>query len=353
MNDQGFLQNTTEPKRARVAQKALKSWYLEHARPLPWREKPSLYGTWLSEVMLQQTRVETGIPKWHAFRERFPTVHSLALATEEEVMKAWEGLGYYRRARLLHKAAKAIHESGDFPNTHAGWIELPGIGPYTAAAIASIGLGEAVAAVDGNVQRVVARWGGIEQPVDSKPGAAKIQAIADAWLDLQNPGDHNQAVMELGALVCSPKKPACDNCPLTSTCDSADNASLWSRLPVKQPKKKPEAWNLTWHVATFLNHVAIEQRPETGIWAKMWAFSETPPPASFAEAGDLCSPVNHILTHKRITATFKHWQAPDLSTLRTHAKNHGGEVVTWTEFEQRARPRLLTKIWNELCLEKG
>tara|TARA_Y100001978_G_C23261143_1_gene231444 strand:+ start:92 stop:460 length:369 start_codon:yes stop_codon:yes gene_type:complete len=122
---------------------------------------------------------------------------------------------------------------------------------------------------------------------------------------------------------------------------------------VKQPKKKPEAWNLTWHVATFLNHVAIEQRPETGIWAKMWAFSETPPPDSFAEAGDLCSPVNHILTHKRITATFKHWQAPDLSTLRTHAKNHGGEVVTWTEFEQRARPRLLTKIWNELCLEKG
>ena len=348
MNDPGFLQKNTDQKRARAAQKALRTWYLQHARPLPWREEPSLYGTWLSEIMLQQTRVETGIPKWHAFRERFSDVQALALASEEEVMKAWEGLGYYRRARLLHKAATAIHEAGAFPDSHAGWLALPGIGPYTAAAIASIGLGEAVAAVDGNVQRVLSRWAGIEEPVDAKPGAARIQAVADAWLDTKHPGDHNQAVMELGALVCAPRNPACEACPVAGTCRAAGDPEMWSRLPVKTPKKKPQAWDLTWHVVTHGDHVAVVQRPATGVWATMWCFVEPSPPDTFAKVGDLCDPVSHILTHKRITATFTHWQAPHRDALETYAREHGGEVVSWAEFEGRARPRLLTKMWDAL-----
>ncbi len=348
MNDRGFLQKNTDQKRARLAQKGLRAWYLQHARPLPWREKPSLYGTWLSEIMLQQTRVETGIPKWHAFRERFPDVHTLALASEEQVMKSWEGLGYYRRARLLHKAAKAIHDMGDFPESHAGWLALPGIGPYTAAAIASIGLGEPVAAVDGNVQRVLSRWDGIEEPVDAKIGAARIQAAADALLDHDHPGDHNQAVMELGALVCAPRNPACETCPLSDTCNSAGDPVLWSRLPVKTPKKKPQAWNLTWHVVTHGDRVAVMQRPATGVWATMWCFPENPPPDTFAEVGELCDPVTHILTHKRITATFKHWQAPDAGALDAFAREEEGQALAWTEFEARARPRLLTKIWKAL-----
>ena len=157
--------------------------------------------------MLQQTRVDTGIPKWHAFRETFPTVCDLAMATEDEVLKAWEGLGYYRRAKLLHRAAQTIHASGRYPMSHKEWLDIPGVGPYTAAAIASIALGEAVAAVDGNVQRVVARWDAIDLAVDSKDGAKAIQSAADGWLDHDHPGDHNPAVMELGALICTPKQP--------------------------------------------------------------------------------------------------------------------------------------------------
>ncbi|MGB2469447.1 MAG: A/G-specific adenine glycosylase, partial [Flavobacteriales bacterium] len=198
MSKRGFLQKNWHQSDAERARQSLSTWYGSHARDLPWRLTPSLYGTWLSEIMLQQTRVDTGIPKWHLFLELFPTVHDLAQASEAEVMKAWEGLGYYRRARLLHKAAKVVAARGAFPGSREDWLALPGVGPYTSAAIASIGLGEAVAAVDGNVQRVMSRWGGVTEPVDGKLGAQAIQEVADAWLDHDRPGDHNQAVMELG-----------------------------------------------------------------------------------------------------------------------------------------------------------
>ena len=160
---------------------------------------------------------------------------------------------------------------------------LAGVGPYTSAAIASIGLGEAVAAVDGNVQRVMSRWAGVTEAVDSKQGAQAIQGLADAWLD-PIPGHHNQAVMELGALVCSPKQPRCADCPVRSSCASADNREMWSVLPHKTPKRKASRWDLTWHVAHHGNHVVAIQRPDTGVWATLWAFPEqaptgAPPPA--------------------------------------------------------------------------
>jgi len=353
MNDAGFLQNSTDEHRASDARNALRSWYLRHARPLPWREKPSLYGTWLSEIMLQQTRVDTGIPKWHAFQSTFPTVADLAQASEDDVMKAWEGLGYYRRAKLLHRAAKVIHEAGAFPSTHEDWLALPGIGPYTAAAIASIGLGEPVAAVDGNVQRVAARWNAMPLPVDAPQGAKAIQAIADAWLHHDHPGDHNQAVMEVGALVCSPKRPQCDACPLSTTCQSAHNEDLWSQLPVKKPKKKATAWDLTWHVVTHKGSVVAMKRPSEGVWANLWAFPELAPPASFAHAGSLLEPVTHILTHKRITCTFLHWQAPSLDAFQAFAEQNGGQAMTWTQFQTTARPRLLTKVWDDILAALG
>ena len=259
--------------------------------------------------MLQQTRVDTGIPKWHAF-STFPTVADLAQASEDDVMKAWEGLGYYRRARLLHRAAKVIHDAGAFPSTHADWLALPGIGPYTAAAIASIGLGEPVAAVDGNVQRVAARWNAMPLPVDAPQGAKVIQAIADAWLHHDHPGDHNQAVMEVGALVCSPKRPQCDDCPLSPTCQSAHNEDLWSQLPVKKPKKKATTWDLTWHVVTHKGSVVAMKRPSEGVWANLWAFPELPPDI-------LCScgvVVGTGHTHPHPQAHHVHlffiWQAP-------------------------------------------
>ena len=348
MNDEGFLGQNDIAARALEARRLLKAWYAHHARPLPWREMPSVYGTWLSEIMLQQTRVDTGIPKWHAFRETFPDVAALASASEEEVLKAWEGLGYYRRARLLHRAAQAIHDAGRYPETHADWLSLPGIGPYSAAAISSIAFGEPVAAVDGNVQRVASRWNGVTEAVDSKSGIRAIQAIADAWLDPDDPGRHNQAVMEIGALVCKPKAPECDRCPLASTCRSANNPELWGVLPVKQPKKKPQAWSLHWNVVTWGSKVVVVQRAEQGVWANMWVFPESAPSHNFTDLGQVGEPVKHILTHKRIEATFQRWQAPDESSLQAYAEAQGGLVMSWVEFGNRPRPRLLTKVWEEL-----
>jgi len=330
-----------------IARSGLKSWYSDHARDLPWRLAPSLYGTWLSEIMLQQTRVETGIPKWHLFMDLFPTVDDLSRASEDEVLKAWEGLGYYRRARYLHKAAKIVNETGEFPKSHAAWLTLPGVGPYTAAAIASIGLGEAVAAVDGNVQRVVARWAGISDPVDGKKGAKEVQEVADAWLDHNAPGNHNQAVMELGALVCAPRNPLCDRCPLSSSCVSAFQREMWGVLPTKKPKKKAIRWELTWHIARFQNFTVTIQRPETGVWAKLWAFPETPPSKDFHALGELMKPVTHLLTHRKIEATIQGWEAPDKDTMESFAAHVGGEVITWEELGQRAMPRLATKIFSD------
>ena len=338
----------TNLNNALVAQAGLRTWYSDHARKLPWRLTPSLYGTWLSEILLQQTQVGTGLPKWHLFLERFPTVGHLARASESDVLKAWEGLGYYRRATLLHKAARAIEVAGEFPMSYDAWLKLPGVGPYTAAAIASIGLGEAVAAVDGNVQRVVARWAGITDPVDGKTGAQAVQKVADAWLDHDAPGNHNQAVMELGALVCKPRNPSCMLCPISSHCASANSPDMWGVLPAKKLKKKVQRWALTWHIARFEKDIVVSQRPESGVWAKMWAFPETPPSAEFHPLGEVMKPIIHLLTHRRIEATFQGWKAPNKAAIESFAIEVGGEVMTWEELEKRAMPRLITKIFDDL-----
>jgi A/G-specific adenine glycosylase len=348
MNKRGFLQKNWRQTDAERARRSLAAWYNSHARDLPWRLTPSLYGTWLSEIMLQQTRVDTGIPKWHLFQELFPTVNDLAQASEAEVMKAWEGLGYYRRARLLHKAAKVIASQGRFPNNREGWLALPGVGPYTSAAIASIGLGEPVAAVDGNVQRVMSRWAGVTAPVDSKPGAQIIQEVADDWLDPDRPGDHNQAVMELGALVCSPKHPRCIECPARSTCASADSPDMWSVLPNKTPKRKAARWELAWHVAHHGNQVVAIQRPDTGVWATLWAFPEQAPTSPTAPSRTLIPEVVHVLTHKRIHARMEGTAMSSAEALHAWAKEVNGVVMTWEECEAKAWPRLATKVWPQL-----
>lgn len=348
MNKRGFLQKNWRQTDAERARRSLAAWYNSHARDLPWRLTPSLYGTWLSEIMLQQTRVDTGIPKWHLFQELFPTVNDLAQASEAEVMKAWEGLGYYRRARLLHKAAKVIASQGRFPDNRQGWLDLPGVGPYTSAAIASIGLGESVAAVDGNVQRVMSRWAGVTAPVDSKPGAQIIQEVADDWLDPDRPGDHNQAVMELGALVCSPKHPRCIECPARSTCASADSPDMWSVLPNKTPKRKAARWELAWHVAHHGNQVVAIQRPDTGVWATLWAFPEQAPTSPTAPSRTLIPEVVHVLTHKRIHARMEGTAMSSAEALHAWAKEVNGVVMTWEECEAKAWPRLATKVWPQL-----
>ena len=168
-----------------------------NARQLPWRLNTTVYGTWLSEVILQQTRMEVGVKKWQKIITSFPTVKHLAEASEDQILKAWEGLGYYRRARFLHKAAKIINTNGEFPKSYIEWLKLPGIGPYTAAAISSITLNEEVAAVDGNVTRVISRLVGLQEPVNNSKGSKKINNVAKLLLDIEKPGNHNQAMMEL------------------------------------------------------------------------------------------------------------------------------------------------------------
>ena len=192
----------------------LLTWYDAHARDLPWREDQDPYRVWVSEIMLQQTRVAAVIEHYHGFLRRFPTVQKLAAAREASVLAAWSGLGYYRRARMLHAAAKLIarERRGVFPNTVEGWRELPGIGRYTSAAIASIAFGEPVAVVDGNVERVLQRFSG--EMLDGE----KVWQLAEELLESRRPGDFNQAMMELGATVCTPKSPSCLMCPVVDLC---------------------------------------------------------------------------------------------------------------------------------------
>jgi A/G-specific adenine glycosylase len=209
-------------KIARLRRQLLR-WYALNRRDLPWRRNTDPYAIWVSEIMLQQTRVSAVVDRYHAFMARFPTLISLAFATEEEVLALWSGLGYYRRARMLHKAAQfvASEHRGNLPTLSSGLRTLPGIGAYTAAAIASIAHGEAVAVVDGNVERVLCRLEGWELGSRKGGGAAvrrKIEELAGRLVDRAQPGDFNQALMELGAMVCLPRNPKCPECPIPGDC---------------------------------------------------------------------------------------------------------------------------------------
>ncbi|MBK6829719.1 MAG: A/G-specific adenine glycosylase [Flavobacteriales bacterium] len=219
--------------------KALLPWYAEHKRPLPWRETRDPYRIWLSEVILQQTRVEQGREYWHRFVETYPTVAELAAATEDQVLRLWQGLGYYSRARNLRTAAKQVVEEhmGGFPDSYEGLKGLKGVGEYTAAAIGSIAFGLVEPVVDGNVYRVLARVFGIDTPIDSTAGRKQFRELAAALIDHEQPGEHNQAVMELGATVCTPLKPTCGECPLARKCIARATDRI-DKLPVKTGKTK-------------------------------------------------------------------------------------------------------------------
>lgn len=199
--------------------RGLLAWYDAFHRDLPWRRDRDPYRIWVSEVMLQQTRVDAVEPRYLQFLERFPTVDALAAATEEEVLAEWSGLGYYRRARQLHAAARQRVAGGEWPRDAAGWRRLPGVGEYTAAAVASIAYRESIPVVDGNVSRLMSRLHGLRQrQQDSSGGRRRLAVLAAAWLDPDRPGDSNQALMEIGATLCTPRRPRCPSCPLAVGC---------------------------------------------------------------------------------------------------------------------------------------
>lgn len=248
-------------------------WYTQNKRQLPWRDQFDPYKIWLSEIILQQTRVNQGYQYYIKITEAFPNVQALASASENEVLKLWQGLGYYARARNMHFAAKQVvdQNNGKFPETYNQLLTLKGVGQYTAAAIASIAFNEPVAVVDGNVYRVLARLFNIETPINSTNGKTEFQEIAEKLLDRSQPGIFNQAIMEFGALWCTPAKPNCAECILASFCEAKNKNSVY-KLPVKLPKEKVKIRYLYYMVLFDNNQIVINKRTKNDIWKGLYDF---------------------------------------------------------------------------------
>lgn len=250
------------------------NWYSVNKREMPWRKTVNPYYIWLSEIILQQTQVKQGLPYYEAFVKKYPTIFKLADATEQEVLKLWQGLGYYSRARNLHTTAKhiAYNLNGQFPNNYKDLLKLKGVGDYTASAIASFAFNEVEAVVDGNVYRVLSRYFGINTPINSTQGIKEFKALATSLIDKKQPATFNQAIMEFGAIQCKPKNPYCVICPLSDSCVALQK-KLIDSLPVKLKKTK-----VTTKYFNFLvcidrkNNTLLEQRIGKGIWRNLYQF---------------------------------------------------------------------------------
>lgn len=251
----------------------LLNWYRKNKRDLPWRGSRDPYKIWLSEVMLQQTRVEQGLPYYLAFTREFPEVTDLAAASEDKVMKFWQGLGYYSRARNLHHTAKYIarERNGKFPDNYNELLALKGVGDYTAAAIASICYNEAQPVVDGNVYRVLARVFGISTPTDSTEGRKEFRRVAAEVMNKKHIADYNQAIMEFGAIQCVPKNPDCAACPLVQTCEATAQNKV-AEWPVKAGKTKVTDRYFHYLVLRHKNYTYLNLRAEKGIWQQLFDF---------------------------------------------------------------------------------
>lgn len=251
----------------------IRGWYKKNKRDLPWRQTNDPYKIWLSEVILQQTRVNQGLQYYLDFIKDFPDVLSLARASEDKVLKRWQGLGYYSRARNLHRAARDVVEQmdGRIPGSYDGLLKLKGVGKYTASAIASICFGEARAVVDGNVSRVIARLFGIEEPINNSTGSKVIESLANELLDHNDPGTHNQAMMEFGALQCVPVSPDCERCPLSDHCEARKTDRV-THLPVKIPKRKPVDQWMYFFIFICGEEIIITKRGTEGIWKSLYQF---------------------------------------------------------------------------------
>ncbi len=292
-------------------------WYKKNKRNLPWRNTVDPYYIWISEIILQQTRVDQGLSYYEKFIRHFPTIQDLANANEEKVMKLWQGLGYYNRAKNMHHTAKHItHElNGMFPTTYKEIIKLKGVGEYTAAAISSFCYDEIKAVVDGNVFRLLSRYYGINTPIDKTQGKKEFQELANELIDKSNPGMFNQAIMEFGALQCKPI-PKCEKCPLISSC-IAFNEKRTKELPFKTKKIKQKKRYFNFLVTTDNRFIYIEQRLKKDIWNKLFQFPNIETELELAQFPDYQQLINvnnltiqssiqvkHILTHQILYCKF-------------------------------------------------
>lgn len=282
-------------------------WFQDNGRALPWRDTRDPYAIWLSEIILQQTRIEQGLPYWERFMRHWHTVEELAAASEDEVLREWQGLGYYSRARNLHTAAKQIVEMGGFPRTLEGIKRLKGVGDYTAAAIGSIAFDLPAAVVDGNVYRVLARHYGISTPINTTEGKKEFTALAQELLPAWQASAFNQAMMDFGAIQCTPQSPLCLSCPLQESC-IAFREDRVAALPVKRKMLKVKERHLTYIYIRYKGRTAIHRRQAGDIWQGLyepWLTDEVPPGAIL-----LRQDVKHVLTHRVLYADFWLWE-PD------------------------------------------
>lgn len=329
--------------------KALVEWFDREKRQLPWRETTNPYHIWVSEVMLQQTRVDTVIPYYTRFIERFPEAEMLAYANEDELLKLWEGLGYYSRARNLQKGVREVVETygGAVPNNRADISKLQGVGPYTAGAILSIAYNKPEHAVDGNVMRVLSRVLHIKEDI-ARPKTRKIFEVAvEQLIDHNHPSSFNQGLMELGALICTPTSPKCLLCPVRDYC-RAFEAGDAADLPIKTKKVKMK--HLYYDVYVLKNNEGkylVEQRPSEGLLASMWQF-----PMVEQEKGQLADKYNVKITGEKPLLSFKHV----FSHLTWHVNSYSADVgtdgtlqaVTKEQLAQLPMPVPMLKIWTEV-----
>ena len=325
---------------------SLIEWYEAEGRPLPWRENKNPYRIWISEIILQQTRVAQGLDYFLRFVERFPDVESLAAASQDEVLKYWEGLGYYSRARNLHHSAKVLVNdlNGVFPTHYTEWIKLKGIGPYTARAIGSFAFGNKTGVLDGNVFRVLSRYLGDFSPIDLPATRKTFQAVLDQWIQEVDPAEFNQAIMDLGATVCTPQNPKCERCPIQAHCKAYEdqNAHL---LPVKAKKLKRKTRYFQFYLhRNEAEKLLIQRRPNQGIWAGLWEIpnremekKEWKNGADNTYLGEL----KHVFTHFDMMIRVYHTSSPPEEISVDHS------FVSSEELSIFAFSRAVLKIFDQ------
>ena len=347
------MREAVEGGAARTAA-ALRRWFEHQRRDLPWRRTRDPYAIWVSEIMLQQTRVETVIPYYRRFLEAFPTVEALATAAPDDVLKRWEGLGYYARARNLQRAAQAVRANGSgVPRTRDGLLTLPGIGRYTAGAIASIAYGERVAAVDGNVERVLSRLHAIERGSVWPQAEALVAVAAD-------PSTHNQALMELGATLCTPRTPRCDACPIGDACagrKSGDPTRFPEKVRTKVLPRRDMAAALLWHGERFL----VVKRPTDGLLGGLWdlpsaertgresrasacARALAPWGGETVEVGLHVATVRHVFTHFRMDLHVHECR----TATPTPTDDRTSRWITPAERSRHAFPKATNRVFETL-----
>jgi A/G-specific adenine glycosylase len=332
------------------------AWYNVNKRDLPWRHTKDPYIIWLSEVILQQTRVDQGLPYFNRFAEKYPHVSSFAAATEDEILTMWQGLGYYSRGRNMHRTAQMVMEehAGYFPKKYDELLKLKGIGEYTAAAISSFSADEAKAVVDGNVFRVLARYFGVEEPINSPKAKKLFTTIANEVMDARNPALSNQALMEFGALLCRPKNPLCENCPVQLNC-LAFNKNLVGLLPIKIKKSPVKNRYFNYFVVFNGDEILMKKRGPKDIWQNLYELplleTQSFESADMLIASEECinllgkvqvnkvyGPIKHVLSHQKIHAQFIFIDNVDLEMT---ARNTDWFFTNVSNLDQLAQPQLI------------